>query len=49
MLSYKYTASNGRISGKWWIENDVKGNGDDHFEVLSQHLPGGDLKKLQKH
>ena len=41
MLAYKYTASNGRISGKLWIENDVKGNGDAHIEVLFQHLPGG--------
>jgi len=41
MLIYKYTVSNGRISGKWLIENDVNGNGDDHIEVLSQHLHGG--------
>jgi len=38
MLIYKYTASNGRISGKWLIKNDLNGNGDDHIEVLSQHL-----------
>jgi len=27
--SEHYTASNGKVTHKWWIKNDVQGNGHD--------------------